>query len=170
MIVFRCTQKLLKELRLSKSELGEPDEGFLGSWFANLFRVKRRKGVIFTNDRTLYSVLLFGLKKPDFDALGQRFVSGLIANLRRDRFSSETVASIGMACYPVSWGATNNRRVLGSMSGMVQISKYILSAKREEIEDAIALLNHSHNRTPMSALKLVRAIDEMRAALDGWSP
>jgi len=161
---------MLKELCLSKSELGEPENGFLGSWFANLFRLERRKCVLFTNDRTLYSVLLYSLRKADFDNLGKRFVAGLTANLQRDGFPAETIASIGMACHPVAWGATNDRSVLGSMNDMVSCSRYMVALRRQEPELEVAHLNHELNRTPMSALKLVVAIEEMRAALKEWSP
>ena len=170
MITFRCTQKLLKELQLSKDELGEPQVGFLGSWFAHLFRLERRKCVIFTNDRTLYTVLLFDLKKRDFEFLGERFISGLIENLKRDEFPSEKIASIAIACYPVSWGATNNRSVLGSMNDMVRLSKESVSFERLETADEITGLNHFLNRTPMSILKLVRPLNEMKAAVNEWSP
>ena len=99
MIIFRCTQKLLAELHLQKQKLEDPGNGFLGSWFANLFRLERRKCVLFTNDRTLYSVLLYGLRKPDFEALGQRFTKQLLSNLKTDGFPPELVTSIGMrAC------------------------------------------------------------------------
>jgi len=170
MIIFRCTQKLLTELHFNKQNLKDPGEGFLGSWFANLFRIERRKCVLFTNDRTLYSVLLYGLKKPDFDALGQRFTSGLLANLKNDGFPPEQVASIGMTCQKVSWGVTNNRRVLGSMNDMILTTKYMVAVYRQPIEQEIAQLNHELNRTPMSMLKRIVAIDEMRAALEHWRP
>lgn len=171
MITFRCTQKLLKELRLDKNELGEPDEGVFGSWFAHIFRLDRKKCVLFTNDRTLYSVLLFGLKKQDFELLDQRFVSALVANLKSEEVPSEIIASIGMACHPVSWGLTNNRSVLGSMNDMIKGSKLLFTVNRHiPPADEIQFLNHYINHTPMSTLKMVRPADEMKAALEGWSP
>jgi hypothetical protein len=170
MIVFRGTQKLLKELRIQKTDLVDLGDGVLGSWFANLFRVERRKCVLFTNDRTLYSVLLFGLRKPDFDSLGLRFRDGLIANLQAAGLPAEQVASLGIACRTVTWGATNSRSVLGSMNDMISITKYMVAIKRHETEEEIALQNHQLNRMPMSSLKLVRPVDEMRAALEEWAP
>lgn len=169
MITIRCTQKLLKKLNLRKDELPDPEDGFLGSWFANLFRLERRKSVLFTNDRTRYSVLLFGLMKHDFDSLGQRFISGLIDNLKKDGFPSETIASIGIACHPVGWGATNSRSVLGTMNDMITTSKLMVSTQRRDILSEIETLNHQLNRTPISTLKHLRPIDEIRAAVDDWS-
>lgn len=170
MIVFRGTHKLLKELRFRKSDLDDPGEGLLGSWFANLFRIERRKCLLFTNDRTLYSVLLYGLRKSDLESIGTRFRDGLVANLQASEIPAETVASVAMACRPVAWGVTNSRSVLGSMNDMISIAKYMVALKRHETEDEIALLNHDLNRMPMSTLKLVRPVDAMRAALAEWSP
>jgi hypothetical protein len=169
-IVFRGTQKLLKELRLRKEKLGDPGEGFMGSWFANVFRLERRNSVLITNDRTLYSVLLWGLRRPDFDDLGSQFVAGLAVNLRRDGFDTGLIASVSMACHPIQWAATNNRSVLGSMNDLISCSKYLVGLRRQATEREIANLNCDLNRTPMSALKHIVAMDEMRLALKEWSP
>jgi len=111
MLVLRGIQKLLKELHLEKAHLSDPGDGLLGSWFASLFRIERRKCVLITNDRTLYSVLLFGPKKPDFVTLDVKFRDGLVANLKREGFAAEKIASLAMALNPVVWAATNGRSV-----------------------------------------------------------
>ena len=170
MIVLRGTQKLLKEVRLRKEKLGDPGEGFMGSWFVNIFRLERRKSVLITNDRTLYSVLLWGLRRPDFDDLGSRFVAGLASNLKRDGFDTGFIASIGMTCHPIKWAVTNSRSVLGSMNDMISCSKYMVGLQRQATEREVAYLNCELNRTPMSALKHIVAMDEMRIALMEWSP
>jgi len=170
MLVLRGTQKLLKELRLKKSDLSESGDGALGSWFVNLFWIERRKCVLITNDQTLYSVLLFGLTKPDFDTLDTRFRDGLIANLRRDGFPPEQIASLAMALNPSVWSVTNSRSVLGSMNDMILTAKYLVAIKRRETEDEIRNLNIDLNRTPMSALKRFDAVSEMAVALEDWKP
>ena len=170
MIVFRGTQKLLKEVRLRKEDLADPGEGFMGSWFVNVFYLERRKSVLITNDKTLYSVLLWGLRRPDFDNLGARFIAGLASNLKRDGFDTGLIASVCMACHPVEWTTTNSRSVLGSMNDMIHCSKYMVGLQRQTIEREIAYLNCELNRTPMSALKHIVAMDEMRIALMDWSP
>ena len=170
MIVFRGTQKLLKEVRLRKEELDDPGEGFMGSWFVNVFRLERRKSVLISNDRTLYSVLLYGLQRADFDDLGSRFVAGLASNLKRDGFDTGLIASICMTCHPIKWAVTNSRSVLGSMNDMISISKRMVALRRQNIERDVAYLNCDLNRTPMSALEHIVPMDEMRIALMDWSP
>jgi hypothetical protein len=170
MLTLRCTHKLLKEPHLPKDELPDPADGIFGSWFGHLFRLERRKCVLFTNDRTRYSVLLFGLMKDDFHILGQCFLSGLTENLRNDGIPSETIASIGIACYPIAWGTTNSRSVLGTMNDMIMTSKLLVSTQRQDILAEVEYLNHQLNRTPISTLKYLRPINEFKNALENWTP
>jgi hypothetical protein len=170
MLTLRCTHKLLKEIHLPKDELPDPGDGFLGSWFGHLFRLERRKCVLFTNDRTRYSVLLYGLKKHDFGQLGYSFLSGLDENLRNDGFSSETIVSIGTACYPIAWGTTNSRSVLGTMNDMIMTSRVMVSTQRQDILAEVKSLNHNLNRTPISTLNYLRPVDELRDVLHDWTP
>ena len=64
-MIIRCTQKLLKELRVKPVESDVVSEA--ESWHANLLRIDRRKCVLFTHDTTLFSFLVPGLRRPDFD-------------------------------------------------------------------------------------------------------
>jgi len=170
MIVLRCTHKLLKEIRLPKEGLGDPGEGFLGSWFANLFRLDRRKCVIFTNDRTLYSFILYGQKRPDFDELEERFLTSLAENLLLDGFPAKTVKRIYWTCHPVAFGMTNSRSVLGSMNDLVHLASYMVPLQPLVTDRAIAIVNRELNRTPMRNLKYVYPVKEMAAVLEGWPP
>ncbi len=66
MQVIHCTKKLLTELGALGSKIPpEHAYGFFGPWHANLIRIERRKCILFTNDRTLYSFLVAGVKKKD---------------------------------------------------------------------------------------------------------
>ena len=66
MQISHCTKKLLHELGALGSKIpAEHPAGVLGPWHANLIRIERRKCILFTNDRTLYSFLVPGVKKTD---------------------------------------------------------------------------------------------------------
>lgn len=64
-MILHCTQKLLKEL--GNPPLQTPDvlTTGLGNWYANLLVIDRRKCVLFTNEKTLYSFLLPNVKKEN---------------------------------------------------------------------------------------------------------
>ena len=60
MSIIHCTKKLLKEIDVSLVEpdkIPQPTEG-LGNWYANLIKNDRRKCIIFTNEKTLYTFLI----------------------------------------------------------------------------------------------------------------
>ena len=168
MIVLRCTHKLLKELRLPKDELGDPGEGFLGSWFAKFFRIDRRKCVIITNDRTLYSFIRYGLKRDDFDGLNEVFSTALAETLLLDGIPVETVRKIYVESHPAVFGTTNSRSVLGSMNDLVKESMYLVPEKPRVTDEDIAAVNHRLNRTPMRTLNFIRPVLEMSTALEEW--
>lgn len=73
MLTIRCSQKLLKELNVTPGG-GEPQDGYLGGWHADLLRIERRKCVLITNDATLYSLFIPGLRKPEFERFGERCI------------------------------------------------------------------------------------------------
>ncbi len=73
MQIIRCTQKLLKELRMENT--GKVAALPSACWHANLLRIDRRKCLLFTHDTTLFSLFVPGMTKPDFryfpDVFGQ---------------------------------------------------------------------------------------------------
>lgn len=72
MPLIRCTQKLLKELKIEPWE-AETLPSRLGDWHANLLHLERSKCVLFTQDQTLYSVFVPGLKQREFEQLEEIF-------------------------------------------------------------------------------------------------
>jgi len=85
MQLIRCTQKLIKELRIEPSEK-EAQPGDIGGWHANLLHIDRKKCVLFTNDRTLYSFFVPGLKIPEFERFQDVFRENLLNCLVNDGF------------------------------------------------------------------------------------
>ena len=75
----RCTQKLLKELSISNNQLAEIEntDSLLGSWYANIFTLDRRKTLIFMNERTLLSFIIYGIRKDNIKNFPVVFVNGI---------------------------------------------------------------------------------------------
>jgi hypothetical protein len=66
-----CTKKFLSELKRNPAK-EEPEKDSFWSWHANIFNIERRKCVLVTNDLTLFSLFIPGLKKPDVFELNHR--------------------------------------------------------------------------------------------------
>ena len=93
MPVLRCTQKLLKERGVAPSEAIAP-VGTLGAWHSNLLRFDRQKCVLFTNDSTLYSMFVRGLRKPQFQRIKDVFGQSLFHSLRLGGFAQPQIETV----------------------------------------------------------------------------
>jgi len=77
MRIIHCTRKLLKEIDVPLVEpdkIPSPTEG-LGNWYANLLRIDRRKCLLFTNEKSLYTFLIPKVLKatPTIEIFSIRF-------------------------------------------------------------------------------------------------
>ncbi|HRX22275.1 MAG TPA: plasmid pRiA4b ORF-3 family protein [Syntrophomonadaceae bacterium] len=87
-MLIQCTKKLLDELGI-KNPLQKEEPG-LFSWHANLITFNRRKTMVMVNDNNRYAIILYGLKKRDFEHLNEIILAG-IRNVFRDEGIDEAV-------------------------------------------------------------------------------
>ncbi len=149
-MILRCTQKLLKELRIKPQEPAEPDE--VASWHANLLNIERRKCVLFTHDITLFSLFVPGLKRPDFEHIYHVFGQALFRMLRLFDFSQGQIERMLDWAREISYTKTNNRSVLGSMNDMAFAIEYRVSIAEGLQNVDLDALHHSINETPFKAV------------------
>ena len=168
MAVLRCTKKLLTELKTKTSE-GTIFSNEVGSWHANLLRVEGRKCILFTNDATLYSFLVSGLKKTQFENFIEVFGQNLFKNLLWENFPQNQIEIVLDEHREIIIAKTNNRSVLGSMNDLAFQLKYRIGAMGGLVNVDLAELNHELNRIPMSAIKEVYSIYELRNLLNKLS-
>jgi len=162
--IIHCTRKLLKELDVSPIE---PDsypsntEG-LGNWYANLLRIDRRKCLIFTNEKTLYSFLIPKVLKNNLKNIEEEFLINLNYNLQNEGFSLEVINKIMQEYQEIGFAKTVSKSVLGSMNDLAY--QYKFEIMRSEGIDNIRIpqLNQRINRTPMRALNYKFSIEALK--------
>lgn len=158
-----CTQKLLAEIPdrlIDPSVSGE-------SWHANLLLIDRRKCVLFTHDATLYSVLVPGLKKAEFDCLDEIFGQRLFKALLWEEFTQAQIERMLDACREIRFTRSDNRSVLGSMSDMrFHIGWYVKDSGGLVRADP-SQLHRWLNRIPFSAIGGRYAVERLREYLEG---
>lgn len=160
MAILRCTAKLLSELKLqSKDVLQTSDD--LNSWHANLFRIVRRKCVIFTHDKTLYSFLALGLTKPDFQNFKEVFRQGLFKSLIANEIPQKQLELFLSINHDIEFGKTTSRSVLGSMNDLIFQLKYRISADGGILNTDINKANQYINHIVMGAIGGIYSIDEL---------
>ncbi len=113
MAALRCTQKLLRRLRVDPPADDTLATNRLGDWYANSLSVGRNQLVLCVSERTILPVLLplRGFRTHLFPAVRWMLEGLLIAP---EAIASEVAALEGM---PV--GRTRSRAVLGSMNELI---------------------------------------------------
>ena len=161
MTILRCTKKLLSELKVMPVDSSQSTND-LSSWHANLLRIDRRKCVLFTHDKTLYSFLAPGLTKPHFQNIREVFRQSLFKNLMAEKIPQKHIELFLDDILKIEIAKTNNRSVLGSMNDLTFQLKYQIADEGGLLNTNIMKLNHDLNRIPMSAIEEIYSIYELR--------
>lgn len=158
-----CTQKLLKELDVHPSDPGEASysEG-LGNWYANLLRIERRKCLLFTNERSLYSFLVPAVVKENLRNIEQEFLVHLFLNLKYEGFGSRALEKISDEYRQLGFSKTASRSVLGSMNDIAYQYEVCIHMDGGIENAKILQTNHKINRMPMSAIGYKYSIDVLK--------
>ena len=160
-VLIRCTRKCLAEIPDRLVDPSAEGEG----WHANLFRVERRKCVLFTHDTTLYSVFVPGVKKPEFEHMDEVFGQRLFKTLLWDEFPQAQIETMLDRCRSVRFTRSNNRSVLGSMNDLrFQIEVHVAQDGGLEHIDMVDL-HHRLNRVPMGAVGYRYAVESLSTYL-----
>lgn len=156
---FHCTKKLLAHLGVPVSPQADLEQAYthaeprLGDWYANLIRLENRNAVLYTNERTLFSFLVFGIRAKTPGLLPSGFIKGLAAALAFEGHGEAEVGAIlseyeGVVCFTTA----PNQKVLGSMTAIVQDLEHIIRHKGglpfTDLDDVV----HRFNNTPWSAI------------------
>jgi len=161
MQLIRCTAKLLKELKQDPVTNVEPIRNVLGGWHANLLRIERRKCVLVTNDRTLYTIFIPSLRKPDFMFFDEVFRQHLFKNLLYEELSQSCIEAVLNELETIRFARTNNRSVLGSMNDLKFHFEFSIASSGGLALTPLYELNARLNRTPFSAIGHSYPIDRL---------
>jgi len=162
-----CTSKLIKEIGLTKDELADsvPQDSTLGEWCANLFFFQRKKCLIFTNTRTLFTFMSFGVNRARIKNLGELFCEGLGKALLDEGFDGALIQRLISECRDIEFGKANNKSILGVMNDHVLNTKWLVWEDGGLGKCDISRLIKQHNRTPFSTNKYAIPIEELGKVL-----
>lgn len=165
--LLHCTQKLLKELG-NPAPL-DPDTAAtvtgLGNWYANLLRIDRRKCALFTNEKTLYSFLILGVKRENPLNIHDEFLINLNLNLQAEGFSIEIINRVMQEYGEIGFAKTTRKQILGVMNEFAFEYEFLI--RREGGIENVRILgvNKKINRTPISPLKYGYPVDSLKNIL-----
>jgi len=137
------TKKLQDELNKEiESFSGEMDA--INMWMGNVFKVSRYKCVIFINVETRYSVVLFRLRKKDFENIHVLFREQLISNLKDDGLKETVINQYVKSTENIVYTNTFSRSILGSIKECIYFAETIFAEIGIENPD-MSYLNHFLN-------------------------
>jgi hypothetical protein len=167
MRIIHCIRKLLKELDVPLVEpdkIALPTEG-IGNWYANLLRIDRRKCLLFTNEKTLYTFLIPKILKANLKNIEQEFLINLSYNLQNEGFGLDVINRVMQEYREIGFAKTVSKSVLGSMNEFM--FQYEVLIQMEGGIDNIRILqvNQKINKTIMGALKYKYPIEALKNLL-----
>jgi hypothetical protein len=167
MTLIHCTRKLLKELDVPLVEPDkntQPTEG-IGNWYANLLRIDRKKCLLFTNEKTLYTFLIPKVKKENLKNIEDEFLINLSYNLQAEGFGLEVINGVMHEYQEIGFAKTSNRQVLGSMNEFAFEYDFFISREGGLENARIIEVNKHINRTIKGVLKYKYPIEALRNIL-----
>lgn len=151
--IVRCTNKLLKELRIRPIEFETPGEMSVRDWHANLLVIERKKCILVTHTLSLYSFFIYGVNRKDFDDFTTLFNQHLRAQLAAEGLGKSALYDINQDEVDLIITKSNNRSVLGSMNEQSYALQYAVrdwegAGNPNEVKMADYI-----NDIPMTAIK-----------------
>ena len=168
MTLIHCTRKLLKELDVplvESDKIIQPTEG-LGNWYCNIIRIDKKKCLLFTNEKTLYTFLIPKVKKENLKNIEDEFTIYLNYNLQCEGFGIEVISRVMLEYQEIGFAKTSNRQVLGSMNEFAFEYDYFIRRAGGLERAMIFEINKKINRTIMGALKYKYPIEALKSLLE----
>ena len=166
MRIIHCTQKLLKELgNPSLPNPDEPNKEGLGNWYANLIRIDRRKCILFTNEKTLYSFLIPNVLKKNITNIVEEFLVNLSFNLQAEGFGLEVINRVTQEYKEIGFAKTASKKVLGAVNQLAFEYEVFIEEKEGLENIKILEMNRDINRTILKGIKFLHPIEALRALL-----
>jgi hypothetical protein len=138
MVTLRCTRKLLARVPEMGAVDGAepPPTTALGDWFATIVFDRKRHIVVCVSERTLLPVLL---PAAPLSGLPARLGPAVADMLLAIGISGPTIEDEVAEMSPLTFGRTNNRRVLGTLNDFLRMLPHELDRSESLLEAALWL-------------------------------
>ena len=167
MVQIRCTQKVVEELGLKEEDLSEVKEptSLLGNWYSNLFILDKRKTLIFMNERTLLSFIVFGIRKKNIKDLPIVFHNGVKQLLLMEDFDDTVISNVTKDCLEIELTKTANRSLVGNLNDLMNLYKSFILADGGLNSCDLNSITKKINRRPQKTLEWSSSVELAREVL-----
>ena len=149
-MIFHCTKALAAKLPYV-SQIPLADANPLGSWHAHLHIIDRRQCIMFCHDTTRFILFESGLKKEQFQNLGQLQKQLYLAALISMGASDSILKRVELAMGPAHFDTVTDRSVLGTMNQSRSDFDYFIADCNNILEVDAILAARWLNKRPLTA-------------------
>jgi len=114
----QATKTLLDKLKTDIVEIDTKEYGDIDNYHCNLLKFGRTNCVLITNDKTLYSFFIYGLKANDFKHFKEVVGESIFKIMVNLEFPQNQFEKVLNSLQNIQYSKTSNRSVLSSMSDM----------------------------------------------------
>jgi hypothetical protein len=160
MTKLKLTKKLIKLLKINQYSNSIDSN----NWCVNYFYLDKKKIVLFTHEKTLYSFIIFNYSTKMNNDFKKFFIENLITNLKFENFNEIQIDKIIKIDENINYSKADDRRVLGSMNDIkIQCEAIYYD---NNFQNNVLLLNKELNENLLSLIKYQRPINMMRKELN----
>ena len=139
----QLTKKLSDKLKVDIVEIDTTEYSDIDNYHCNLIKFGRDNCVLITNDKTLFSFFIYGLKSHDFKDFKESISQPIFKILMELGFSQSQFEKVLLSLENIQYSKTSNRSAISSMNDMVnQIDGYLYGG------DNLYELHRKLNNTP----------------------
>lgn len=164
-MIIECTKKLADVLKMKLCDSAYIKKDPLYEWHADIFVYDRRKGVILMNNKTRYSIVIYGLKAEHF----KRFTSIVLLAIEKtflaEGFAKEVVARYLYHCGEANYTKTHDRSILGQINDIKILMPYYIGSYLPNSDIYLIELSRAFGEIAMTRLDHCFPIKSLRAAL-----
>lgn len=139
----QSTKLLLDTLKTTPIDINPSEYSDIDNYHSNLLKFGRDKCVLITNDKTLFSFFLYGLKSEDFKHFEEVISESMFKILFDLGFPQQQIEKVLDSLQTIHISKTNDRSVVSSMNDM---SKHIEGFL--ERGDTLSNINRKINQIP----------------------
>jgi hypothetical protein len=157
--MLRCTGKVLALLAVPSPAIGQASEH---DWYAHLAWVDRRKCLLVTHARTLFSVFIPNVTAAGLRPIGPSVVSAIQAALHIEGLPVDALGQLDPQQVVVA--KTADRRILGTINDLAFTTEHVIASAGGLASCDIDALHHFLHRTINSITGYIPPIDSVAAS------
>lgn len=158
----QLTKTLIDTIKPTLSDIKIENYSPIENYHCNLLKFGRENVLLITNDETLYSFIIFGLKSKDFKNIEEVIRESVFKLLVDDGFPQHQFEKILSSMTSFNYTKSSNRSVISSMNDMKKNIEIWLDRDGYEINERINDIPFKKNGYEKSKKLFMKLLEESK--------